>query len=53
MTDSGPSKGRVLIADEAPDMLELTLRIVSGMGFDVIAVRDGEEACKTRRSGRT
>jgi CheY-like chemotaxis protein/ribonuclease BN (tRNA processing enzyme) len=52
MTDPGPGKGRVLIADEAPDMLELTSRIVSGMGFDVIAVRDGEEALAKTRSER-
>src|SRR3954471_4970774 len=52
MTDSGPTKRRVLIADDAPDMLELTTRIVAGMGFDVVAARDGEEALAKARSAR-
>jgi CheY-like chemotaxis protein/phosphoribosyl 1,2-cyclic phosphodiesterase len=52
MTVIAPSKGRVLIADDVPDMLELTTRIVAGMGFEVIAVGDGEEALAKARSDR-
>src|SRR5829696_6410186 len=52
MTVAGPTKGRVLIADDAPDMLEHTTRVVADMGFEVIAVRDGEEALAKARSER-
>ena len=42
----------MLIADDVPDMLEHTVRIVASMGYDVVAVRDGEEALAKARSER-
>jgi CheY-like chemotaxis protein len=48
MTASTP-KGKVLIADDVPDILEITSRIVARLGYEVIQARDGEEALTLAR----
>src|SRR5262249_29298853 len=39
-----PGKGRILIAEDVEDLLEVTCLTVRKLGYEVVAARDGEEA---------
>ena len=40
-------KKKILIVDDAEELLELTIRLLSARGYDVIPLRDGDRAVET------
>jgi CheY-like chemotaxis protein/ribonuclease BN (tRNA processing enzyme) len=44
------ANGKILIADDVADILELTARVIARLGYEVVQARDGEEALAVFRA---
>jgi DNA-binding NtrC family response regulator len=46
-----PLSGKVLIAEDQPELLQILCRLLGSLGFDPYPARSGDEACALLRGG--